>query len=131
MKDQITLTKSNRMSAAEKKCFDLLKSWGYHRFSLICTLLQLIFSEDEMDNPSFCKTKLLGLIEKRAGGVPVMEAVSATSVPDQPKPADQSSRRSALAEYRSGREKEQKNTDLDPRDFLKGFNLQNGINDSH
>ena len=131
MKDQITLTKSNRMSDTEKKCFDLLKDWGYHRFSLICTLLQLAFTENEMDNPNFCKTKLLGLIEKQTGGTKAVKTIPATSVPEPVKTVEQTPHRSTLSEYKSNPQEELRKPEQSPRDFLKGFNQQNGINDSH
>ena len=107
-----------------------------------------------MRNPNFCKTKLLGLIEKRAGRSTVVEpAVTGsrdepvtTSSRDEPATTgsqDEPAKPCGMEGYRSNLDgiaeklemmnkiSEDPAHEQLPRDFLMEFNKQNGINDNH
>ncbi len=111
MKEQITITRSDKnMTEEEKAFFDMVKQWGYSRFKVLTKMGVLLFGDD-LGDPTACYIKLNAMLAKQDGivtPVKVAPVVSApvennkpkeTPIEDKPAPAKAGSNREALEEF--------------------------------
>ena len=65
---QIILTKTDGLNPLQQKFFDAVKSWGVHKFECLYILARTYFTEEQLDDPSYMRMKLLTKAEQILNG---------------------------------------------------------------
>lgn len=78
---QIILTKTDGLNPLQQKFFDAVKSWGVHKFECLYILALTYFTEEQLEDPSYMRMKLLTEAEQILKGTRLEAAMKSTSSP--------------------------------------------------